>query len=377
MTSSLELSHFQNYFPFIGNLNEKKQIAYKTTRLATLIFNQIQMAVAESYINGLEVPDSVLITLFDRTMPILFRYFPSLLVPYEWVLKEADNLAEGSQELMKVQYDLPLKMFVLMLEEGKLIYPKYSVGLWERGATTLLQAQQDMLDDLIEKVDIQDGDEILDIGCGWGCAANYLLAKFPNAKVTGLNLSREQCNYIRQKMREPESYLSSARFTLCEVDFNEVTFEKKFDKIITLGVFEHIGNLTRSLQKLASFLKADGKAFIHIMTIKTPTNVSSVFTHKYIFPYGRFWQYDAILLCKSPLKTIDRWYINGRNYAKTYTAWLNNFDRHQEKIQKLDFGIDYQKFRRMWRFYLLWFARNFASCNGEYNGNGQYLLVHQ
>jgi len=310
-------------------------------------------------------------------MPILFRYFPSLLVPYQWVLEESQNLAEGSQELMKIQYNLPLKMFILMLGEGRLIYPKYSMGLWEKGATTLEKAQQDMLDDLIEKVDIQDGDEILDIGCGWGCAANYILYKFPNVRVTGLNLSREQCEYIRQKKQDPNSYLSSERFTLWERNFNEINDEKKFDKVITIGVFEHIGNLTHSLQKLASLIKNKGNVFIHIITVRTPNHISSAFTHKYIFPYGRYWNYDAICDRDKDLKTIKRWYINGNNYSKTFTTWLENFDRHQEILKNLDFNLDYQKFRRIWRFYLLWFSRNFASCNGECNGNGQYLLIHR
>lgn len=254
MSSTLLSNNVQKYIPLIGDINTKNTLAYQTTRLATTAFNATQMTLAEAYINGLEIPDAVLKLLFDSCMPILFRYFPSLLVPYKWVLEESNHLAEGSQELMKIQYNLPLEMFILMLGEGKLIYPKYSMALWEKGAMTLEKAQQDILDDLINKVEIQDGDEILDIGCGWGCAANYLLSKFPNVRVTGLNLSREQCNYIRSKMQDPDSYLSSERFTLWEKNFNDIDGEKKFDNVITIGVFEHIGNLTKSLQKLASLV---------------------------------------------------------------------------------------------------------------------------
>jgi len=79
-------------------------------------------------------------------MPILFKYFPSLLAPYDWVLKETDHLAEGSRELMKLQYDLPQAMLNTMLGNGKLIYPKYSMALWEKGAANLEQAQMQMID---------------------------------------------------------------------------------------------------------------------------------------------------------------------------------------------------------------------------------------
>lgn len=376
MTTSTLLQEIEKYIPIVGDINIKSPLAYQATRGAVEVVNTVQMAVAEAYINGLEVPDSVLESLFDTCMPIFFQYFPSLLAPYEWVLKETDHLAEGSRELMKIQYDLPQAMLNTMLGDWKLIYPKYSMGLWEKGALNLEQSQMHMIDDVIEKLDIKDGDNILDFGCGWGCVPNYILSKFPNVKFTGLNLSHEQCEYIRHKMQDPESYLSSDRFTLYEGDLNNANFETKFDKILSIGVFCHVGNLTGAFKKLASFLKDDGKVLIHIITVRIPNNMSSVYTHKYIFPHGRYWNYDAVPSHKEDLKTIQRWYLNGSNYSKTLTNWLQNFDENQATIKTLNYGMDYAKFRRIWRFYLIWFIRNFASCDGEYNGNGQFLMVH-
>ena len=93
-----------------------------------------------------------------------------------------------------------------------------------------------MIDDMIEKLDIQDGDNILDFGCGWGCVPNYIMSKFLMSGLPGLNLSHEQCDYMRGKMKDPESYLSSERFTLVEGDLNDVEFDEKFDKILSVGV---------------------------------------------------------------------------------------------------------------------------------------------
>ncbi|MGJ3246058.1 MAG: SAM-dependent methyltransferase [Elainellaceae cyanobacterium] len=368
---------FQQNLPILGDINLKSPLAYQTTRGAISVFNALQMALAESYINGLEIPDSVLRSTFYAGMSFIFKYCPSLLVPYEWVLKETDPIAEGSQQLMKAQYDLPQEMFDVMLGNSDRLYPKYSMGLWEKGATTLEQAQIDMLDDMIEKVGIQDGDDILDIGCGWGAAAHRILTRFPNATCTGLSLSHEQCEWLRQhKMNDPKSLLSTDRFTLYEGDFNTAVFDKKFDKIITMGVFCHVGNLTKAFEKLTTFLKEDGKVFIHIITVRTPNHVSSAFTHRYIFPHGRYWNHDAVPAHNRHLKTIERWYMNGSNYSKTFAAWLRNFDDHQDLCKTLEYGMDYAKFRRMWRFYLLWLGTSFASGKGNYNGNGQYLLVH-
>jgi cyclopropane-fatty-acyl-phospholipid synthase len=365
----------QRHIPLTGDIHGKSSLAYVATRGAVKVVNAVQMSVAEAYINGLEVPDAVLRSLFDTCMPVFFKHFPALLAPYEWVLTETDHVAEGVKDLMQLQYDLPQGMLNRMLGDSPVIYPKYSMGLWEQGSTNLEQSQIHMLDDLIEKLGIEDGDRILDFGCGWGCVANYVMSKFPNVQFTGLNLSHEQCEYMRQKMQDPESHLSSGRFTLFEGDLNEAEFPEKFDKILSVGVFCHVGNLTQAFKKLATFLKPQGKVFIHIITVRTPNNISSVYTHKYIFPHGRYWNFDAVPNCNQDLKTVQRWYLNGINYSTTFAHWLKNFDDNQAEVKTLNYGMDYSKFRRIWRFYLIWFVSNFASCDGEINGNGQYLMV--
>lgn len=376
MTSISIGQDIQRHIPVVGDINVKSPLAYKATRGVVKAVNTVQMALAESYINGQEVPDSVLRSLFNTFMPVFFKHFPSLLAPYEWVLQETDHLAEGSKDLMKIQYDLPQGMLNRMLGDWKLIYPKYSMGLWEKGAVDLEQSQMHMIDDMIEKLDIQDGDNVLDFGCGWGCVPNYIMSKFPNVRFTGLNLSHEQCEYMRYRMKDPESYLGSGRFTLVEGDLNDVQFEEKFDKILSVGVFCHVGNLTHSFRKLAAFLKPNGKFFLHIITVRTPNNISSVYTHKYIFPHGRYWNFDAVPSHNKDLKTIKRWYLNGINYSTTFANWLKNFDDNYDYVKDLDYGMDFAKFRRIWRFYLIWLGTNFATCNGEINGNGQFLMVH-
>lgn len=366
----------QKHIPLVGDVNIKSPLAYQVTRTTINLFNALQMAGAEAYINGLEVPDAVLKSLFSTSATSIYKYFPSLLVAYDWISKESEKLAEGSRELMQIQYDLPEEMFSLMLGEGKLIYPKYTMALWEKGASNLEQAQMHMLDDVIEKAGIKDGDEILDLGCGWGSASHYILSKFPNSKVTALNLSHEQCEYMRKKMQDPQSQLSSGRFTLHEQDFNEAKFGTKFDKILAVGLFEHIGNLTQSFKNLASFLQDDGKVFIHIITSSLHQNITHPFIQQYIFPNMRVWSYDAIPNFNQDLKTINKWYLNGANYSKTLKSWLNNFDENQGKIKDLNYGMSYTKFRRIWRLYLMLCIAHFEGCDGKILGNGQYLMVH-
>ncbi|MBD2725506.1 class I SAM-dependent methyltransferase [Nostoc sp. FACHB-892] len=375
MTSSIP-KDIKIHTPLVGDVNNKSRITYQASRTAIAGFNGILMTAAEAYINGLKIPEPLLKILLNLSIQISYKYFPSLLVPYEWLLQESDRLAEGSHELMKVQYNLPEEMFSLILKETELLYPKYTMALWEKGAFNLEQAQMDMLDDLIAKAGIEDGDEILDLGCGWGSASNYILSRFPRVKVTAVNLSHQQCEYMRRKMQDPSSYLSSDRFTLYEEDFNDIDLETKFDKIMAIGLFEHVGNLTKSFTKLASILKEDGKILIHIITTKLPYNITHPFINKYIFPNMRVWNYDVIPKINTDLKTINQWYLNGANYSNTLRNWLINFDQNQAKIKDLNYGMNYDKFCRMWRLYLLLCIQYFDGCNGEILGNGQYLLVH-
>ncbi|KAM3114023.1 class I SAM-dependent methyltransferase [Phormidesmis sp. 146-33] len=344
---------------------------------AAIAFNRwLTTTGAEAYINGLEIPDAALELLLNASARTNYRYFPELLAPYEWLSQESDRLAEDPQHLMQIQYNLPKPLFQLMLGETALMYPKYTMALWNKGAITLEQAQIHMLEDVIEKLGIEDGDEVLDLGCGWGAAANYILARFPHVRVTAVNLSHEQCRYIRQKMQVDKSDLSSERFSVYEADFNEVQFETKFDKIIAIGLFEHIGNLTRSCQKLAAYLNPRGKVFIHIISTQLPCNITHPFINQYIFPNMRVWNCDVLPQTHQDLRTIHQWYINGNNYARTLKVWLKNFDDHQTQLQSLDYGMSYSKFRRMWRLYLLLCIQHFESGAGEVLGNAQYLLVH-
>jgi len=187
-------------------------------------------------------------------MPTMFSHFPGLLAPYEWVLEESDQIAESSKELMEIQYDRPQEMMNRMLGDWEPVYPKYSTGYWENGAKNLEESQRHMIDQMIERLGIVDGDNLLDFGCGWGCVPDYILSKFPNLRCTGVSLSRQQCAYMRGKMKYHSSQLSSGRFTLIEGDISEVVFPETFSKIISVGVFCHVGNLTQAFKKLAALL---------------------------------------------------------------------------------------------------------------------------
>ena len=140
--SSGPAGDLQTFRPLANGGLPSDSLSYKSTRLMARAVNGMQMALAEAYVNGLEIPDSLYRAMLHSTMPTLFRSFPGLLAPYEWVLTESDRLAESSGELMKIQYDLPQTMLNKMLGDWEPIYPKYSMGLWENGAQDLEESQK-------------------------------------------------------------------------------------------------------------------------------------------------------------------------------------------------------------------------------------------
>ena len=132
MTFSTIERAIEHCSPAAGQM-ARRTLGWRAARGMVQIVNALQMALAESYIHGIVLPDKVLRAIFRTYMPVLFERFPSLLAPYEWVLQETDHLAEGSAELMSVQYDRPQSMLNRMLGDGKLIYPKVQHGTVAKG----------------------------------------------------------------------------------------------------------------------------------------------------------------------------------------------------------------------------------------------------
>ncbi|HKI99966.1 MAG TPA: class I SAM-dependent methyltransferase [bacterium] len=284
-----------------------------------------------------------------------------------------EEIAARSRELMEVHYNLPLPMFSSFLGNSM----KYSMGLWETGARTLDEAQEAMLADVCAKAEIQDGQRILDIGCGFGSFAAHVLRHYPNAHVCGLTLSRTQANYMRERQAEAGHPLSTNRFSLVEGDFNDASFEESFDRMVSLGVFEHISNLDRALEKIRGFLTPEGRCFLHYIAFQprgsdTDAPRQDPFMDRYVFPGGRVWAMSELAKHQQHFHIEREWYLSGTNYKRTLQAWLANFQRNQGHIRE-DSGLSMRQLR-LWEFYLRACIATFALRGGRHIGNGQYLL---
>lgn len=286
---------------------------------------------------------------------------------------ESAALAEHSDELMALHYNLPAALFTHFLGPTM----KYSMGLWSPGVTTLEQAQRAMMDDLCDKGELVDGQRILDLGCGFGSFAVHLLRRFPNVQVTGLTLSQTQVDTIRQRSAEPGNPLGSNRFTLVQGDFNDVAFDEKFDRVLSIGVFEHVTNMPGALERVCSFLDPDGLALLHYIVYRRPLNrmrggKGKKLIGHYIFPGGKTWFDEEIFKYSDQLQVLRNWYLNGQNYRKTLECWLANFNANLPAIRQET--VLQERQLKLWDLYFRVCISVFNSNRGNFYGNGQYLL---
>ena len=330
----------------------------------------------ENYIDGrLPVPGWFLQGLLKVLSETHYRFAPTMEeLPPEWS-GGLGPIAEESDHLMRIHYDKPAVLFETFLGSSM----KYSMALYEGGAADLEEAQERMMDDMCRKVGVKDGDHVLDIGCGFGSLCSHILQNYPNCKVVALNLSQVQIDYVAAMKSEPGNPLHTDRFRILKEDFAKCKFERQFDRIMSVGVFEHIRNLKLSLKKIAQFLKPEGKVLLHYIAykriIRQAADLSEdVFFNKYIFPGGRQWHFKELGRYQEHLKLDNSWFLNGNNYKRTLQAWRKNFWRNIAAV-RANPDID-ERFIRIWDLYLRFCIATFGVMGGRNVGNGQFLLSH-
>jgi cyclopropane-fatty-acyl-phospholipid synthase len=237
-----------------------------------------------------------------------------------------------------------------------------------------------MLTDLCRKTEIEDGDAILDIGCGFGSFAVHALQAFPNSTVDGLTLSKVQADYIRQKQAEPGHPLNTERFKLIEADFNTIELEPVYDRVISIGVFEHLADLGMALEKVSKLVKPGGTSFLHYIVffqplermVNGPLRGGPIIKH--IFPGGRIWFEKELYKHQGYLRIEKAWSMNGINYRRTLESWLGNYRRNMKRIRATTSLENH--ILKLWDLYLRVCIGLFKANRGKFYGNAQYLLKH-
>jgi cyclopropane-fatty-acyl-phospholipid synthase len=285
---------------------------------------------------------------------------------------KASPIAVHTADANEQHYEVPTQFYQYCL--GKNL--KYSSCYFKEGVTSLDQAEDDMLMLTCQRAELEDGQHVLELGCGWGSLSLYMAAKFPRSTFKVVSNSRTQKAHIDEQALQR----GIKNLVVITADMNVFHIEEKFDRIVSVEMFEHMRNYRLLMKKVASFLKPDGKLFVHIFTHKEYTYLFEVkdesdWMSKYFFTGGVMPSDDLLFYFNDDLVVEQHWHVNGTHYGKTAEAWLQNMDQHKSEIMPI-FEKTYGKDQavRWWVYWRIFYMACAELWN--FNKGNEWIVSH-
>lgn len=269
-------------------------------------------------------------------------------------------------------YEVPPAFFEKVL--GK--HLKYSSGYWPDGVNSLDESEESMLELSFERAQLADGDSILELGCGWGSLTCYMASKLPNSKITAVSNSKDQKEHILNRCKNQ----GLDNIEVITADMNDFETESKYDRVVSIEMFEHMRNYKKLLSKISSWLNDDGKLFIHIFTHQSvvypfENQGEADWMAREFFSGGMMPSHDLLLHFQDDLIIDDVWSMSGTHYEKTSLAWVNKMDANKDSIMKIflkTYGDDAKLWFQRWRIFFMSCEKLFGYNNGSEWGVSHY-----
>ncbi|MGN6519930.1 MAG: SAM-dependent methyltransferase [Dokdonella sp.] len=284
----------------------------------------------------------------------------------------ASPLAIHVDAANRQHYELPPEFFRRCL--GPRL--KYSACWFERGDETLEHAESAMLERYGERAELADGQDILELGCGWGSLTLWMAERYPNARITAVSNSSSQRAFIEARCRERG--LANIRVITCDV--NRLQLEPaSYDRCVSIEMFEHMRNYDRLLSGIAAWLRPGGKLFVHIFCHRTlmypfGTAGSDNWMGRHFFTGGLMPSADTLLWFQRSLRIERRWLVDGRHYQRTAEHWLRNQDRAREALRPVmqaAYGDAAGLWMQRWRMFWMACAELFGYDHGR-----EWMVAH-
>jgi cyclopropane-fatty-acyl-phospholipid synthase len=279
---------------------------------------------------------------------------------------KATEIAVATGAANAQHYELPPRFFELVLGP----HLKYSSAWWPEGVLTLAEAEQRMLDLTARRAEIDDGQRILELGCGWGSLTLYLAQAYPRSTIVALSNSAPQREYIVAKAQR----LGIGNVSVVTADINTFDTTEVFDRIVSVEMLEHVRNHPALFARIARWLAPDGRFFAHVFAHRRfayPYEVrgASDWMARYFFTGGMMPSDDLFLHAQDDLAIERHWRFDGRHYRRTAEAWLQNFDRNFTAIGPVladVYGPDQvARWRARWRVFFMACAEMFGYRDGQ------------
>lgn len=265
-------------------------------------------------------------------------------------------------------YEVPGEFFRLTL--GPRL--KYSACYWPPGVATLAAAEDAALEQVVQRARIEDGQRILELGCGWGSLSLYLAQSFPAASITSVSNSRTQKSFIDRRAKS----LGVENLTVLTADMNAFRpDEPGFDRVVSIEMFEHMRNWPALLERVASWTNPGGLLFIHVFAharFAYPFEVhsDSDWMARHYFTGGLMPSDDLMFNFQNHWRISDHWTLGGDHYQRTAEAWLSNLDRNHDQVRKaLSDSHGRQTIR--WRVFFMACAELFG-----YGSGTEWIVSH-
>ena len=290
------------------------------------------------------------------------------------MLKHSE-IAIETDKANEQHYELPTAFFQAVL--GKRL--KYSACFFPHDHTTLDEAEEFALQIYSDRAQLQDGQEILELGCGWGSFTLWMAERYPNAKITGVSNSATQRQHILAEAEKRN--LNNIQIITCDVNVLELK-TNTFDRVVSVEMFEHVRNYQKLFEKIQSWLKEDGKLWCHIFChrfLHYPFEIKSEYDwiSRYFFTGGLMPSTSTFLHFQDHLELAQHWHWSGTHYEKTSNAWLENMDAKQAELKPLfeqTYGADAAIWWQRWRIFFMACAELFGYDHGREWVIGHFLL---
>ena len=273
-------------------------------------------------------------------------------------------------------YEVPSEFFFTSL--GK--HLKYSCSLFEQKDMSLDQAEAAMLELYCQRAELEDGMSILELGCGWGSLTLFLAEKYPHSQITAISNSHSQRAFIEKQAENRKL----DNLQIITQDMNEFDIEQQFDRILSIEMFEHMRNYQFLFNRVANWLKPDGKVFIHIfchkeMTYFYETEGDDNWMGKYFFTGGIMPSYDLFERVQKALTLEQKWMVDGSHYQRTCEEWFKKMDHKKKELMPILNQAYGQTEGRIWfhrwKLFYAACAELFGFNNGQEWFVGHYLFT--